>query len=147
MDDIYSIRRKNLARVLQEHAEGNQSQLARSIGKEPNLVNRYLKNKNIGDDIARSVERKYRLESGWMDNAHNGNGPKGEVGIHGFQVTPEGAHLGEEWDKIQGDAYKKIAREFIEGMVAAQKRDERAPKRPQASKGKGKAREERPRPE
>lgn len=37
-------------------------------------------------------------------------------------VSDEGARLGAEWDKIQGEEYRKLVRELIEGMVAAQKR-------------------------
>jgi len=44
---------------------------------------------------------------------------------HGVPVTKEGALVGAEWDKIEGDEYRKLAREFIEGLVAAQKREAR----------------------
>jgi transcriptional regulator with XRE-family HTH domain len=47
--------------------------------------------------------------------------------VHGVLVTREGAEVGAEWDKIEGDEYKKLAREFIEGLVAAQKRAARLP--------------------
>lgn len=70
MDDIYLIRRKNLAAVCKEKVGGNQSELARALEMVPNLVNRYLKVKRIGDDVARAVEVTYKLESGWMDNVH-----------------------------------------------------------------------------
>lgn len=70
MDDIYLIRRKNLAAVCREKVAGNQSELARDLGLVSNLVNRYLKSKRIGDDVARAVEKAYELESGWMDNIH-----------------------------------------------------------------------------
>lgn len=70
MDDIYLIRRKNLAAVCREKVAGNQSELGRALGIVSNLVNRYLKSKRIGDDVARVVEKTYGLESGWMDNVH-----------------------------------------------------------------------------
>lgn len=70
MDDIYMIRRKNLAAVCREKVGGNQSELARALDMVPNLVNRYLKKKRIGDDVAKLVEKTYGLESGWMDNVH-----------------------------------------------------------------------------
>lgn len=70
MDDIYLIRRNNLAAVCREKVGGNQSELARALEMVPNLVNRYLKVKRIGDDVARAVEATYGLESGWMDNVH-----------------------------------------------------------------------------
>lgn len=45
------------------------------------------------------------------------------ITAHGVHVTLAGARLGAEWDKIEGDDYKKIARELIESLVAAQKRN------------------------
>ena len=68
--DIYGIRRENLAWVCAHKADKNQSELARKIDVVANLVSRYLKNKPIGDDIARKVESTYGLTDGWMDNVH-----------------------------------------------------------------------------
>jgi predicted transcriptional regulator len=70
MDDIYLIRRKNLAAVCREKVGGNQSELARALEMVPNLVNRYLKSKRMGDDVAQLVEKTYGLAAGWMDNVH-----------------------------------------------------------------------------
>lgn len=42
--------------------------------------------------------------------------------VHGVIVSREGAEVGAEWDKIEGDEYKQLARDFIYGLVAAQKR-------------------------
>lgn len=70
----------------------------------------------------------------WLES---GEGPKlaaAEVreesqpySAHGLNITPEGARVGAEWDKIEGDEYKQLAREFIESLVAAQKRASRRP--------------------
>jgi hypothetical protein len=75
MDDIYAIRRNNLRIVWQMHAGSNQSQLARDldIADQPGLISRWLKDKPIGDDVARKVERTYGLDFGWMDNVHPSN--------------------------------------------------------------------------
>lgn len=70
MDDIYLIRCKNIAALCKEKAQGNQSQMGRDLGMVPSLVNRYIKGKKMGDDVARLVESVYGLESGWMDNVH-----------------------------------------------------------------------------
>lgn len=70
MDDIYMIRRKNLAVVCTDKVGGNQSELGRALGLASNLVNRYLRVKRIGDDVARAVEVTYGLERGWMDHSH-----------------------------------------------------------------------------
>lgn len=50
--------------------------------------------------------------------------------VHGIQVSREGAEIGAEWDKIQGDEYRQLARDFIYGLVAAQKRASRLPTLP-----------------
>lgn len=71
MDDIYAIRRRNLNDLCKREANGNQSEMARQLDKAPNLINRYLTGgKPIGDDIAREVEQRYKLEVGWADNRH-----------------------------------------------------------------------------
>ena len=71
MDDIYAIRRQNLLSLCKERAEGNQSQMARDLGKAQTLVNRYITgSKDVGDDIAREVEKRYELPFGWLDNIH-----------------------------------------------------------------------------
>jgi transcriptional regulator with XRE-family HTH domain len=50
--------------------------------------------------------------------------------VHGINCSPEGAQLGAEWDKIEGDEYRQLARDFIYGLVAAQKRAARRPGTP-----------------
>jgi transcriptional regulator with XRE-family HTH domain len=57
---------------------------------------------------------------------------------HGVLVSEEGARLGAEWDKIEGEEYRKLARELIESLVAAQKREARVKPTPLVSKAKSK---------
>lgn len=47
--------------------------------------------------------------------------------VHQTIVSQAGAELGAEWDKIEGDEYRQLARDFIYGLVAAQKRAARLP--------------------
>jgi hypothetical protein len=71
MEDVYSTRRKNLQHLCVERHEGNQSAMGRALGIEPNLVNRWLRGtKQIGPEVARDVEKNYKLEKGWMDHVH-----------------------------------------------------------------------------
>jgi len=53
--------------------------------------------------------------------------PLARQSVHGIFITREGAEIGAEWDKIEGDEYKQLARDFIYGIVAAQKRASRVP--------------------
>lgn len=46
---------------------------------------------------------------------------------HEILVSREGAEIGAEWDKIEGDAYKQLAKDFIYGLVTAQKSAARRP--------------------
>lgn len=74
MDDIYAIRRQNLVSLCKNRAEDNQSQMARDLGKAQTLINRYITgSKDVGDDIAREVEKRYELPFGWLDNLHPSN--------------------------------------------------------------------------
>jgi len=71
MEDVYSTRRKNLQQLCAQRHEGNQSAMGRALGIEPNLVNRWLRGtKQIGPEVARDVEKNYKLEKGWMDHIH-----------------------------------------------------------------------------
>lgn len=47
--------------------------------------------------------------------------------VHGILVTREGALLGAEFDKIEGDEYRQLVHDFVFGMVAAQVRAGRRP--------------------
>lgn len=55
--------------------------------------------------------------------------------VHGVFVSREGAEVGAEWEKIEGDEMRQLARDFIYGMVAAQKRAARLTTLPQLSTG------------
>lgn len=56
--------------------------------------------------------------------------------VHGIFITRDGAEIGAEWDKIEGDEYKQLARDFIYGIVAAQKRAARLTSHPLTTRRK-----------
>ena len=132
MDDIYAIRRNNLRTLLSKRTGGNQSELARKLGKDsPSLINRYLKDKPIGDDIAREAEAAFDLEANWMDNVHGA-----KLSIHHREVTPDGADVGAEWDKISDAAVREHFATLIAVYVAAQKNGELAKIRKRAERAR-----------
>lgn len=47
--------------------------------------------------------------------------------IHDVYCSPDGALVGAEWDKIEGDEYRQLALDFIQGLVTAQKNAARRP--------------------
>lgn len=55
---------------------------------------------------------------------------------HDVPVSPEGAEIGAEWDKIEGDEYRQLARDFIYGLVTAQKNAARRPGKILTTSGK-----------
>lgn len=119
MDDIDAIRRKNLRAALAEKAEGNQSQLTRLLDKDnPSLINRYLNGKPIGDDFARELEEKLGYERNWMDNVHDR-----KISIHHREVSPEGADLAVEWEKL-ADPQRTVVWTLVHVLTGAQKRGE-----------------------
>ncbi len=90
------------------------------------------------------------LESGDGTKENNGvaqpHSPPhiGNHAVHGIFISRDGAEVGAEWDKIEGDEYKQLARDFIYGIVAAQKRASRVEQRklstrekPQKSRARG----------
>jgi transcriptional regulator with XRE-family HTH domain len=57
--------------------------------------------------------------------------------VHGINCSPEGAQIGAEWDKIEGEEYRKLARDFVYGLVSAQKRAGRRPGTSLTTRAKG----------
>jgi transcriptional regulator with XRE-family HTH domain len=54
--------------------------------------------------------------------------PINKLKIHDVHCSPDGALVGAEWDKIEGDEYRQLAHDFIFGLVAAQARANKLPK-------------------
>jgi len=71
---INDIRLKNINALIEKKANGNRSEFARLINREPVSISRWwLKTKNrrnVGESIVREIEEILRLERGWMDVAH-----------------------------------------------------------------------------
>lgn len=71
MKTINEIRRDN-ARKLRDGAGGNTS-FAAMIDRDPTQTSRFMGNgatKNIGDDMARHIEKCFNLPTGWLDQEH-----------------------------------------------------------------------------
>ena len=81
MRGINDIRQDNLRRIIRDVFGGNQSRLADRIAKEqptfqPSFVSRLLSTnpntrKNIGDSLARRIERIAEKPENWMDQPHH----------------------------------------------------------------------------
>lgn len=71
MRTIKEIRREN-ARKLRDGVGGNSS-FATQIDREPTQTSRFLggnPTKNVGDDLARHIEKCFDLPTGWLDQEH-----------------------------------------------------------------------------
>ena len=75
MKTIKEIRKNNLLVLINDVAGGNQAQFARTVKIDPtmisNIKNPKLKNRNMGDDLARKVEVALNKATGWMDKEHS----------------------------------------------------------------------------
>lgn len=96
MRTIDEIRRDNLRHVI-DNEFPSARQLALKMGTNPNNLSRIFSDKeahrrNVGDDMARSVERAASKPRGWMDIDHSH--ASGEVQDVGAGYGP-GAALGE----------------------------------------------------
>ena len=66
-------RRLNLQRLVFSGRYKTQAEFARAIGKADPLVTRMLQGKsNMGEDMARHIERTLDLDPGWLDKDQNG---------------------------------------------------------------------------
>ena len=72
MDDIYEIRRKNLAALLTSPALGGLSQKEQAIAldQSPSMLSQLKAGKRIGDDVARKIEAAQKKPANWLDNTH-----------------------------------------------------------------------------
>ena len=71
MKTIYEVRAEN-ARKLRDSVGGNAS-FAAQIDREPTQISRVIgvnPTKNIGDNLARHIEKCFALPAGWLDQEH-----------------------------------------------------------------------------
>lgn len=71
--DVFETRRLNLVAFIEDKFDGNRAAFCRSTGKNPNLINLVLTDnadyrRNIGEKLARDVEKKAGLATGWLDS-------------------------------------------------------------------------------
>jgi SOS-response transcriptional repressor LexA len=92
---INEIRLENLKRILREECNGVQKQLAERLDKKPTYISRVIKSdshqkRNIGDDLARTVEKTFNKPHGWMDSRHGINEPSQKYNANkGTDFAPE----------------------------------------------------------
>jgi len=68
--NVKEIRLINLLRLADEREGGNLAAVARTAGTDPAYLYQIVSPKvrrTVGDDLARRLERAYRLPDGWMD--------------------------------------------------------------------------------
>lgn len=72
---LHDIRRQNLRDLIDSKYEGNRSQFSRAVGKNVNLINLILSSnlelrRNLGERMAREIEKGANLPEGWLDADH-----------------------------------------------------------------------------
>lgn len=70
--DIKAVRRARLRRLIQDRFSGVNAKLAEKIERQPDYVSRLLTDKprhrrDLGEKLARDIERKVGLPLGWLD--------------------------------------------------------------------------------
>jgi hypothetical protein len=77
--NVFEIRYRNLQKLINERHSGNRSEFARAVEKNINLINLSLtpnaeKRRNIGEKLARDLEKLAHLPKDWLDKDHGNNG-------------------------------------------------------------------------
>lgn len=68
MEGIYAIRRARVIQIVQERFEGNRAAFGREAGLDHSLSSAYVRGaQNIGERLARRIERDLGLTDGWLD--------------------------------------------------------------------------------
>lgn len=70
--NIYAIRRANLQALIDRHAGGNAAEFARLVERERSQIGQYLsatynQGRSIGERVARSIEEKLSIPTGYLD--------------------------------------------------------------------------------
>jgi Peptidase S24-like len=73
MTTVFDIRRHNLLLLIADSYQNNRAEFCRSTGKNPNLINLVLSSnaeyrRNIGEKLARDIERRAGIAQGWLDS-------------------------------------------------------------------------------
>lgn len=73
MIDAFEVRRLNLIKYIRDTHDGNRAEFCRATGKNPNLINLVLSSnteyrRNIGEKLARDIEKRAGIAPGWLDS-------------------------------------------------------------------------------
>ncbi len=91
---INEIRLENLKRILREECNGVQKRMADRLDMKPTYLSRIIKTdsaqkRNIGDELARTVEKVFNKSHGWMDTTHGVNEPSQKYNTNkGMDIAP-----------------------------------------------------------
>lgn len=70
--EIHDVRAGRVAQLIKHRFAGNSSRFAAAIGRSPNQVARWFMStsgqRNIGEKLARDIEKRLRIPVGWLDN-------------------------------------------------------------------------------
>jgi len=71
MNDVVTLRRKNLRRLIDEKYNGSQAMMVDAIDINQGELSSLLKTKSFGEKKARSLEIKAWIPNGWLDTDHD----------------------------------------------------------------------------
>lgn len=115
MDVDFELRRQNLISLM-ESKRGEAARIARLASVEPNYLSRIKAGKkNLGEELARRIERVLELENGWMDQSHSGEIHK-QAGKEVIQISaPSEAELVKLLrEKGEAYAFELLRKAFME---------------------------------
>jgi len=124
---------------LREAAQATLGEVAKETGLTPGTLSDLEHDRQRGSKRLPALAAHYKVRFEWLET---GEGPKElenkveGTSQHGYFCTPDGARIGAEWQKIEGDEYRQLVHDFVFGMVAAQQRAARPPRVSIASKPK-----------
>jgi hypothetical protein len=140
MDEIHEVRRERFREVMRSRFNNSQTEIAKRLEIDANYISRILSlpskkgHKRISGDYAREIEPKLGVPRGFLDGEavtgvreESPPAPINRLKIHDVYCSRDGALVGAEWDKIEGDEYRQLAKDFIYGLVTAQKNAARRP--------------------
>lgn len=115
--DIHEIRRRNLRKIIEEQFDGSAAELTRQVDIDPSYISRIFiikksqHRRNIGNKIARKIEKACGKPHGWMDQPHGQSQPTEEGGP---RLTKEAIKIAWQWL-----ALPKAQRAAVKEMIAA----------------------------
>jgi hypothetical protein len=114
--DLADNRRSRVRQLIQSRFQGVAAQFAAAIGRSPTQVARWFMAKphkrDIGEKIARDIEKRLALPRGWLDSEDNNHSAQQPLGIYAIDLQKQ-QQLLDLFDHLSEEQQEELLAELI----------------------------------